>query len=62
MKAELIQDKDDPASYRVEQLHPETDGRCEVAIFSGADALDRAVHFACTYYEDWADPAGLAGY
>lgn len=58
MKAELIQDKDDSTSYRVEAI--DDDGGCQVAIFSGPDALGRAIAFAGgDYYEGWADPQGL---
>ena len=61
MKAELIQDKDDSSAYRVEAIND--DGGVQVAIFSGPDALGRAIIFAGSdYYESWADPQGLAGY
>lgn len=61
MKAELAQDKDDPNTYRVEAI--DDDGGCEVAVFSGPNALERAISFAGgSYYEGWADPQGLAGY
>ncbi len=60
MKATLFQDKENPADYRVEAI--DDDGGCEVAIFSGPDALGRAIAFAgCGYYDEWADPEGLAG-
>lgn len=55
--AELIQDKEDPKAYRVEYIND--DGGCEVAVFSGPDALNRAATFAGTYYDDWSDPNGL---
>lgn len=58
--AELAQDKDDPTVYRVE--HIDSDGGCEVAIFSGPNALERAIAFAGgDYYDGYADPTGLAG-
>lgn len=61
MKAELVQDKDDQRVYRVEAI--DNDGGCEVALFSGPNALDRAIAFAGSdYYEGWSDPTGLAGY
>ena len=61
MIAELTQDKDSPTQYRVEAI--DEDGGCEVAIFSGPSALERAIAFAGGgYYEGWADPQGLAGY
>ena len=53
--------RNDPRSYRVEAV--DGDGGCEVAIFSGPNALDRAIVFAGGgYYDAWADPDGLAGY
>ena len=61
MIAKLTQDKDNPTQYRVEAI--DEDGGCEVAIFSGPSALERAITFAGGgYYEGWADPQGLAGY
>lgn len=54
--ATLIRDKLDENSYRVEGFTE--DGGCEVAIFCGPNALDRAVCFAGggAYYEGWGDP------
>ena len=61
MKATLIQDKDDPTFYRVEAV--DDDGGCEVALFMGPNAMERAIAFAGgNYYEAWADPQGLAGH
>lgn len=61
MKAVLTQDKDHNTSYRVEAF--DSDGGCEVAIFSGPAALDRAIAFAGgSYYDGWSDPQGLARY
>lgn len=59
--ATLIQDRNDPTAFRVESV--DEDGACEVAIFSGPYALDRAVIFAGggSYYDGWADPDALAG-
>ena len=59
--AELVQDKSDPNIYRVESI--DDDGSVEVAIFSGPNALERAIHFAgaSNYYDTWGDPQGLAG-
>lgn len=55
MRAELIQDKENPAQFRVEAI--DDDGGCEVAVFSGPNALDRAVIFAGSdWYQGWADP------
>jgi hypothetical protein len=52
LKAELVQDKNDPNVYRVEAV--DDDGGCEVAIFSGPNALDRAIIFAGgSYYDAW---------
>ena len=60
LEATLVQDKNDPASYRVEAI--DSDGGCEVALFSGPRALDRAIIFAGSdYYTSWQDPQGLSG-
>lgn len=60
-EAELVQDHNDANSYRVESI--DEDGSCEVAVFSGPNALDRAIIFAGGgYYDRWKDPTGLAGY
>jgi hypothetical protein len=57
--ATLIQDKNDQHNYRVEAIVD--DGGCEVAIFSGPNALDRAIIFAGgSYYDAWEDPSDLA--
>lgn len=61
--ASLTQDKNDPSQYRVECILE--DGGVEVAIFAGPNAKERAINFVSEesrYYEDWADPQGLAGY
>lgn len=56
-KAELIEDRDVPGQFRVEAIID--DGAVEVAVFSGPNALDRAIAFAGgDYYEGWADPEG----
>ena len=61
MNATLIQDKNDSNAFRVEAI--DDDGGCEVAIFSGPNALDRAIVFAGgSYYASWSDPDSLAGY
>ena len=61
MEATLMQDKNDQSMYRVEAV--DDDGGCEIAIFSGPNALDRAISFAGgDYYDKWHDPGGLAGY
>jgi hypothetical protein len=61
VKAELVQDKNDSGVYRVEAIID--DGACEVALFSGPNALERAIAFAGgNYYEAWGGPQGLAGY
>lgn len=60
MAAELIQDKNDAGTYRVEAIID--DGAVEVALFSGPNALDRAIAFAGNYYDSWGDPQGLVGY
>lgn len=56
-KATLITDKLDPHTYRVEFI--DTDGSCEVAIFSGPNALVRASDFGIDYYDVLEDPEGL---
>jgi len=53
MTAELTKDGDDQSAYRVEAI--DEDGGCQVAIFSGPDALRRAMDYADSYYGDWAD-------
>jgi hypothetical protein len=59
--ATLIEDRNAPGVYRVEA--EVDDGGMEVAIFSGPNALDRAIIFAGgEYYEGWNDPQALAGY
>lgn len=62
MQAELIEDKEVPGQYRVEAQ--DDDGGMEVAIFSGPNALDRAVAFAGAsgYYASWADRTAAIGY
>lgn len=61
MKATLISDKNEHDTYRVEAI--DDDGGCEVAIFSGPNAKERAIIFAGSdYYDKWADPEGIAGY
>lgn len=61
MTATLIQDRLNLSDYRVEKILE--DGSCEVAIFSGPNALDRAIAFAGgNYYSKWEDPQSLAGY
>ena len=37
--------------FRVEAI--DADGSCEVAIFSGPNALARAEHFASVHYPRW---------
>lgn len=59
MSAELVQDKNDPNVYRVEFCNSGGDGGCEVAIFSGPDALARAITFASAYYDKWGDPTDI---
>lgn len=57
MHATLMQEDDHLGVYRVEAV--DGDGGCEVAIFSGPNALDRAIVFAGgNYYATWADPEG----
>jgi hypothetical protein len=61
MKAILVTDKNNPGTFRVEAI--DDDGGCEVAIFSGPNALDRAIAFAGgDYYSGWDDPEQLVQY
>ncbi len=64
LTATLVAERNDPTAFRVEAI--DDDGGCEVAVFSGPNALDRAIAFAAApdgYYEGrWNDPNGLAGY
>ena len=59
----LVSDRDVEGAFRVEYIDDE--GGCEVAIFSGPNALDRAIHFASavegSYYDGWNDPEALGG-
>jgi hypothetical protein len=48
LTAELVTDKNDPSIYRVEAI--DDDGGCEVAIFGGPRALERARFFAESGY------------
>lgn len=58
--AQLVTDRNVDGQYRVESILK--DGGCEVAIFSGPNALDRAVVFAGSdYYSSWSDEEALAG-
>lgn len=57
VRAELIEDRKVPGQFRVEAN--DDDGGCEVAIFCGPNALDRAIAFAGgSYYDGWDDPEG----
>ncbi len=47
MKAELIEDKNIAGQYRVEAI--DNDGGCEVAIFAGPRAFERAAAFRAAY-------------
>ena len=60
MLATLVADREDPTVFRVEAV--DEDGGCEVALFSGPNALERAIAFAAgaMYYADWVDPEGRA--
>ena len=53
MKAQLMRDKSDPNVWRVEAI--DDDGGCEVAIFSGPRARERATAFANNFYLTWAE-------
>ena len=46
--AALFTDKEIPSAVRVEFF--DDDGGCEVAIFDGPRALDRATQFAAAFY------------
>jgi hypothetical protein len=61
MEATLTQDKNDRLVYRVEAVAE--DGGCEVTLFMGPHALERAICFAAggSYYDNWSDPQGLSG-
>lgn len=49
--AELFPDEGSEGDIRVECLGE--DGEIEVSIFSGPRAMERAMAFANSYYEDW---------
>lgn len=56
MQATLIECKNNPGEFRVEGIAD--DGGCEVAIFSGPRARERAIAFASSSgaYDGWTDP------
>jgi hypothetical protein len=56
--ATLAADKKVPSAIRVEYI--DEDGGCEVAIFDGPRAVDRAARFASAFYGTYRDPEGLA--
>lgn len=51
MQVEIVVDANDATSWRVEAIDVIGDGSCEVAIFSGPRAEDRAREFAKFYYD-----------
>jgi len=51
--AALFTDKEIPSAVRVEWV--DDDGGCEVAIFDGPRALDRARRFASSFYDSYTD-------
>ena len=51
--AALFTDKEIPSAVRVEWI--DDDGGCEVAIFDGPRALDRARRFASSFYGQFTD-------
>lgn len=51
---ELVRDRRDYNAFRVEAI--DLDGGIEVAIFSGPNALVRAVNYTNKYYGKFADP------
>ena len=53
MQATLIEDKKNLGDFRVEAI--DDDGGCEVAVFCGPNAHERAVSFAANYYDDFED-------
>jgi hypothetical protein len=50
MKCTLFEDREHPGDFRVEAT--DDDGGCEVAIFSGPRAFERAEHFAISAVSD----------
>ena len=55
MAAELFTDKKDPEAFRVEFIDHDNDGACEVAVFHGPRALERARTFAEAFYGTFDD-------
>lgn len=51
--AELFHDKVEPEAFRVEFI--DDDGGCEVAVFYGPRALERARRFAEAFYGKFVD-------
>ncbi len=43
---EVVQDKNNPADWRVEACNVEGDGECYVTIFAGPMAANRAIEYA----------------
>ena len=59
MKARLFRDRQDVKVFRVEAIDP--DGGCEVAVFAGPMALERALAFLDSdFYDEWEDPEDLS--
>jgi hypothetical protein len=56
--AQLISDDEIPSAVRVEWF--DDDGGCELAIFDGPRARQRAAAFAASFYGRHDDPEGLA--
>ncbi len=54
--AEIVQDKLDPNSWRVEKLDADGDGGVHVTIFSGPDARKRADEYATWKYRMVIEP------
>jgi len=58
MPAELFTDKKIPSAIRVEYI--DGDGGCEVTVFDGPRAIERAARFASAFYGTYSDPEGRA--
>jgi hypothetical protein len=59
LRAKLFEDRVTPGDWRVERI--DEDGSCEVAIFSGPGAYERAVRYADRQYGQF-DEISLAPY
>jgi hypothetical protein len=51
--AEVVPDRADPRSWRVEKINSDDDGAVDIAIFSGPSARERATEYAAWKYGEY---------